>query len=102
VLFENVGAYIFTWLVGYGTLPEELRLMVEDGATPMRALSFGTAAAADLLDLGDEIGALQPGKRADLLAVAGDPLRDILALRDVRLVLCNGNSVVRDERFFKK
>jgi imidazolonepropionase-like amidohydrolase len=84
----------------HGTLPEELRLMVEAGATPIQALSFGTVAAADLLDLGDEIGTLEPGKRADLLAVAGDPLRDILALREVQLVLRNGNSIVRDEGFF--
>jgi imidazolonepropionase-like amidohydrolase len=74
----------------HGTLPEELRLMVEAGATPQQALRFGTSAAAELLGLGDEVGALEPGKRADLLAVAGDPTLDILALREVRLVLRDG------------
>ena len=74
----------------HGTLPEELRLMVEAGATPQQALRFGTSAAAELLGLGDEVGALEPGKRADLLAVAGDPTLDILALGEVRLVLRDG------------
>jgi imidazolonepropionase-like amidohydrolase len=74
----------------HGTLPEELRLMVEAGATPEQALRFGTSAAAELLGLGDEVGALEPGKRADLLAVAGDPTLDIRALREVRLVLRDG------------
>jgi imidazolonepropionase-like amidohydrolase len=79
----------------HGTLPEELRLMVEAGATPQQALRFGTSAAAELLALGDEVGALEPGKRADLLAVAGDPTLDIQALREVRLVLRDGVEVDR-------
>ncbi|MDQ5818690.1 MAG: amidohydrolase family protein [Actinomycetota bacterium] len=74
----------------HGTLPEELRLMVESGASPLQALRFGTSAAADLLGLGEEVGSLEPGKRADLLAVDGDPTADILALREVRLVLRDG------------
>ena len=79
----------------HGTLPEELRLMVEAGATPLQALRFGTSAAAELLGLGDEVGALEPGKRADLLAVAGDPTLDIQSLREVRLVLRDGVVVNR-------
>ena len=67
--------------------------MVETGAAPAQALSFGTAAAARLLGLDAELGTLELGKRADLLAVAGDPLRDIKALRDVRLVLLDGVQV---------
>jgi imidazolonepropionase-like amidohydrolase len=77
----------------HGTLPEELRLMVESGASPIQALRFGTSAAADLLGLGDEVGSLEPGKRADLLAVAGDPTSEILALREVRLVVRDGSGV---------
>jgi imidazolonepropionase-like amidohydrolase len=65
----------------HGTLPEELGLMVEAGADPVRAIRFGTSAAADLL--GEEAGTLEEGKRADLLAVAGDPTGDIGALRRV-------------------
>ena len=77
----------------HGSLPEELRLMVEAGATPMQALRFGTAAAAELLGIGEELGTLEPGKKADLVAVAGNPLQDIGALREVRLVLRNGAKV---------
>ena len=77
----------------HGTLPEELMLMVESGASPIQALRFATSAAADLLGLGDEVGSLEPGKRADLLAVEGDPTSEILALRDVRLVLRDGSGV---------
>jgi imidazolonepropionase-like amidohydrolase len=77
----------------HGSLPEELRLMVEAGATPMQALRFGTAAAAELLGIGEELGRLEPGKKADFVAVAGNPLQDIDALRDVRLVLRNGVKV---------
>jgi len=64
--------------------------MVEAGATPMQALHFGTASAAELLGIGEELGTLEPGKKADLVAVTGNPLQDIDALREVRLVLRNG------------
>ena len=67
--------------------------MVEVGATPMQALSFGTAAAAELLGIGEELGTLEPGKKADLVAVTGNPLQDIDALRGVRLVLRGGVKV---------
>jgi imidazolonepropionase-like amidohydrolase len=66
---------------------------VESGASPVQALRFGTSAAADLLGLGDEMGSLAPGKRADLLVVDGDPTSEILALREVRLVLRDGSRV---------
>ena len=67
--------------------------MVEAGATAMQALRFGTASAAELLGIGEELGTLEPGKKADLVAVAGNPLQDIGALREVRLVLRNGVKV---------
>ena len=67
--------------------------MVETGATPMQALRFGTATAAELLGISEELGTLKPGKKADLVAVTGNPLEDIGALRDVRLVLRDGVEV---------
>ncbi len=77
----------------HGTLFEELCLMIEANATPMQALRFGTSAAADLLGVGDEVGTLEPGKKADLVAVTADPLQDIRALREVRLVVRGGVEV---------
>lgn len=74
----------------HGTLAEEARLMVEAGLSTDRAIQAATSAAADLLGLADEIGTIEPGKRADLLVVAGDPLSDIRALREVRHVFRNG------------
>ena len=74
----------------HGTLPEELRLMVTAGLSPREALGAGTLGGARLLRLDDEIGTLEVGKRADLLAVGGDPSSDIGALHDVRLVVAAG------------
>jgi imidazolonepropionase-like amidohydrolase len=74
----------------HGRLAEELALMVEYGATPMQALRAATVDAAELLGLADEIGTLEPGKRANLVAVAEDATAAIEALRDVRLVVLGG------------
>lgn len=81
----------------HGTLHRELELMVEAGAGPVESLRYGTSGAAGLLGLGGELGALEPGKRADLLAVDGDPLEDITALRDVRMVVRNGETLSRGQ-----
>lgn len=73
----------------HGTLPMELRLMVEAGATPMQAIRFGTSAAAELLGL-EEVGTLEADKKADLIAVSGDPLADITNLEEIELVVLEG------------
>jgi imidazolonepropionase-like amidohydrolase len=78
----------------HGTLFQELELMVKSGATPTQALRYGTSTAAELLGLGRQIGTLEPGKRADIVAVNGDPLQDITALREVRMVVRDGEVVV--------
>ena len=77
----------------HGALPRELELMVRCGATPTQALLYGTSAAADLLGLAEETGTLEPGKRADIIAVSGNPLEDIGALRRVRMVVRDGEIV---------
>jgi imidazolonepropionase-like amidohydrolase len=62
------------------------------GLTPYRALIAATSGAAELLGIADA-GVLRPGRRADLLAVAGDPLRDIEAIVKPRMVLTGGRLV---------
>jgi imidazolonepropionase-like amidohydrolase len=80
----------------HGNLPEELRLMVEVGAAPMQAVRFATSAAAELIGCTDA-GTLAPGKRADLLAVAGNPATDITALKKVVLVVQSGTMIPTNE-----
>jgi imidazolonepropionase-like amidohydrolase len=58
----------------HGENLRELALMVEGGMTPMQAIEATTRSAAELMGLQDELGTLEPGKRADLVVVEGDPL----------------------------
>src|SRR2546427_3146399 len=64
--------------------------MVELGLTPMQALQSGTVNAAELMGWSDRIGALHAGMLADMLAVKGDPLRDIRLLQHVQFVMKDG------------
>jgi imidazolonepropionase-like amidohydrolase len=71
-----------------------MELMVgELGMSPMQAILAGTKVAAEALGMENEIGTLEVGKRADIIAVGGDPLADITALRQVRLVMLGGKVV---------
>src|ERR1700674_1289731 len=71
----------------------ELECLVKSGMTAMQALQAATGWAAECLGQPDEIGTVQPGKLADLVVVAGDPLADISVLCDpmrIALVIKNG------------
>jgi imidazolonepropionase-like amidohydrolase len=57
----------------HGDNLEELQLMAENGMTPEQVLAATTSSAAELMGLGDELGTIEPGKRADLVVVDGDP-----------------------------
>jgi imidazolonepropionase-like amidohydrolase len=74
----------------HGDNVRELELMVEYGMTPAQTVRAATAVNARLLHMEGRIGQLRPGLLADLIAVEGDPTRDIAALRRVRLVMKNG------------
>ncbi|HET8776456.1 MAG TPA: amidohydrolase family protein [Candidatus Limnocylindria bacterium] len=65
----------------HGNNLQELELMVEGGMTPMQAIVATTQSAAELMGLEDELGTLEPGKRADLVVVDGDPL-EVATLKD--------------------
>lgn len=73
----------------------EFSAMVEDGMTPIEAIRCATLGAARLLRMEDEIGTLEVGKSADLIAVDGDPLRDVRALESVSFVMKGGDVVKR-------
>ncbi len=68
----------------------EFKLLVELGMAPMQAIQSATAVAAELLGHSNELGSLQPGKYADLVAVTADPLKDISALEKVQFVMKGG------------
>jgi imidazolonepropionase-like amidohydrolase len=64
--------------------------------SPARAIQAGTTVNAEVLGWQDQIGSIDKGKFADLIAVSGDPLADITELQRVKFVM-KGGRVVRDE-----
>jgi imidazolonepropionase-like amidohydrolase len=74
----------------YGTSGKQFAFMVRYGMTPMQAIQAATSNAADLLGHSSEIGSIKPGKFADLVAVSGDPLKDISLLENVEFVMKDG------------
>ena len=63
---------------------------VNYGMTPMQAIRSGTSVAADLLGWSDKLGTVEAGKWAELVAVSGDPLKEITELERVKFVMKGG------------
>ena len=80
----------------HGLNAHEFPVMVKLGMTPLAAIQAATVNAADLLGWSDRVGALEPGKFADLIAVDGDPLQDVSVLERVPFVM-KGGEVVKHE-----
>jgi imidazolonepropionase-like amidohydrolase len=74
----------------HGDNAREFELMTEAGMPMAEALVAATRSAARVLDLGGEIGSIAVGKRADIIAVDGDPLEDVKAMRRVVFVMKDG------------
>jgi len=79
-----------TGVSAHGDNAREFVLMVEAGMPPLEAIKSATSVAAKFLEIDDRLGSVQVGKIADLVAVPGDPLADISAMRRVNFVMKDG------------
>jgi imidazolonepropionase-like amidohydrolase len=80
----------------HGDNGKQFAYMVEYGMTPMQAIQAATIEAAELIGWPDAVGAIEPGKFADIIAVDGNPLTDITTLENVRFVM-KGGQVFKNE-----
>ncbi len=87
----NAGGYAWT-----EKQAKDFSYMVKFGMTPMQAIQSATVVAAELLKAPADLGAVEPGKYADLVAVAGDPLKDVAELERVKFVM-KGGRVFKNE-----
>jgi imidazolonepropionase-like amidohydrolase len=84
-------------VIPHGQNAREFAYRVRLGQAPAAALASATRTAAEILGWSDRVGTIEPGKFADLVAVAGDPLRDITELERVKFVM-KGGVVYKDVR----
>lgn len=80
----------------HGTQAVEFEYMTRYGMSPAAAIQSATIRAAELMGWQDRVGSIEPGKYADIVAVAGDPMEDITALERVRFVM-KGGAMVRND-----
>ncbi len=77
----------------HGWNAKQFAYMVRHGMTPMQAILAATTVASQLMGWEDRVGSISPGKCADLIAVAGDPIEDVSELERVRFVMKGGEVV---------
>jgi imidazolonepropionase-like amidohydrolase len=82
--------------IPHGRNARELIALVDRGMSPLEAIRAATTVSAELID-GDDLGRLEPGLFADVIAVPGDPLTDIRATEEVRFVMKGGQVFRHDE-----
>jgi imidazolonepropionase-like amidohydrolase len=81
----------------HGENARQLGYYVRYGMSPIEAIRSATVVAAELMGWDDRVGRLEPGRAADLIAVAGNPLEDVELLRDVAVVV-KGGRIAKDRR----
>ncbi len=74
----------------HGDNAKQFFYMVKFGMTPVQAIHAATSSAADLIGRAKDVGTVEAGKYADLIAVSGDPLQDVRALENVSFVMKGG------------
>ena len=80
----------------HGDNAKQFFYMVKFGMTPAQAIRAATSSAADLIGRSKDVGTIEPGKFADVIAVTGDPLQDVRALENVGFVM-KGGEIVKDQ-----
>jgi imidazolonepropionase-like amidohydrolase len=81
----------------HGINARQFAFMVKYGMTPMQAIQAATVNAADLIGHAELFGSISTGKSADIIAVSGDPIKDIRELEQVRFVMKEGKVFKKDE-----
>jgi imidazolonepropionase-like amidohydrolase len=82
--------------LNHGTQAVEFAWLVSHGMSPVAAIQAGTMVDAEMLGWEDRIGSIEKGKYADIIAVSGDPLKDITELQRMKFVM-KGGKVVRND-----
>jgi imidazolonepropionase-like amidohydrolase len=77
----------------HGRLSQDIRFLADLGASPADALAVATSRAAAVCGSTQEVGTLEPGKRADFIGVSGDPLSDIAAVSHVQTIVARGRLI---------
>ena len=99
--FERVKAAGLRFALGtdsmHGLFGFEIEWLVNHGVGAEDAIIAATRCGAEVLGIADEAGTLEPGKRADFVALRGNPLEDVRAVRDVAAVYKNGEPLVDEE-----
>ena len=91
----GVGTDYIGWPADYSA--REFAELVKLGMTPMQAIQAGTKVNAEMLHKENEIGTIEAGKLADIIAVKGDPLKDLSELQRVKFVMMAGK-IIKNER----
>jgi imidazolonepropionase-like amidohydrolase len=80
----------------HGLNGRQFDVMVKLGLTPLQAIQAGTVSAADLLGWSGKVGTLESGAWGDIVAVDGDPLKDVTTLERVKFVMKGGEVIKND------